>query len=260
MPSRTSKKKSAQPRTARLSSRPIPANERLILALDVPTAGEARRLVQTLGEAIHFYKLGLQLCMSGEYFTLLRWLRESGKKVFADLKLFDVPQTVGSAVKELARWDVQFATIHATGDEILKAAVAEKKTIQLLAVTVLTSLDKTDLKHWGFQSDVRKLVLSRAKRAIALGCDGVISSGLEVAALRKNLGNDFLVVTPGIRPAGAARSDDQKRIATVEEAFANGADYIVVGRGILKAPDPLAAATAIQTTIARLFSAQLPVA
>ncbi len=246
-------------KVSHLSTKKIPSNERLILALDVPTVTEAKALVRQLGSKVIFYKLGLQLYMSGNYFKLLRWLRKRGKKVFVDLKFFDVPETVKNTVKQLRQWDAQFATVHGN-DDILRAAVSQKDGIKILAVTVLTSLDRADLKDLGFKVSVPRLVLSRARRALILGCDGVISSGLEAPMLRRNLGERFLIVTPGIRPVdndevrSQSRRDDQKRTTDVEEAFKKGADYIVIGRPILKAPDPLAAATAIQERIAKLFS------
>lgn len=233
-----------------LSKKPIPAAERLIFALDVPDRDHARRLVGFLGDSVRFYKLGLELFMAGGYFELVDWLRGQGKKVFVDLKFFDVPETVRSAVRQLKKYDATFTTVHGN-DAILEAAVEVKGRIKILAVTVLTSLDQHDIEDLGFQCDIEKVVLSRAKRALALGCDGVISSGLEVARLREELGDRFIVVTPGIRPV--ANQDDQKRTVDVEQAFHNGADYIVVGRPIRDAEDPRAAAESIQSRIAHLF-------
>lgn len=235
-----------------LSKKKIPVNERLIFALDVPDAKQAKRLVETLGNEINFYKLGLELFMAGGYFELLEWLGERGKKSFVDLKFFDVPQTVASAVKRLKGRGAAFATVHGN-DEILKAACKVKSGTKILAVTVLTSLDEGDLKDLGFPVDVRTLVLSRARRALKIGCAGVISSGLEAGELRKNLGENFLIVCPGIRPV--KNTDDQKRTVDVEEAFLNGADYIVVGRPIREARDPKKAARDIQNRIAALFRA-----
>lgn len=228
----------------------IPANERLIFALDVPDAEEARSLVTRLGDAVVFYKLGLELFMAGGYFELLAWLHERGKKTFVDLKFFDVPNTVASAVRRLRSRGATFATVHGN-DEILKAAAAEKGELKILAVTALTSLDEGDLKDLGFAVDVPALVLSRARRALALGCDGVVSSGLEAERLRTELGAKLLIVVPGIRPV--ANVDDQKRTVNVEDAFRLGADYIVVGRPIRAAADPAAAAADIQRRIAVMF-------
>jgi orotidine-5'-phosphate decarboxylase len=235
-----------------LSAKPIPPRERLIVALDVPDAGEARRLVATLGDAVRFYKLGLELFVSGGYFELARELRGQGKRIFADLKLFDVPETVASAVRQLRGRDADFVTVHGN-DAILEAACREKGETKILAVTALTSLDKADLQDLGFHCEIRELVLARARRALALGCDGVVSSGLEAAALREELGERLLIVVPGIRPVENRREDDQKRVMTPEQAFLAGADHVVVGRPIRLAPDPRAAALAIQETVARLF-------
>lgn len=234
-----------------LSTKPIPAKERLIVALDLPDVGAARALVSALGDAVTFYKLGLELFMAGGTFELMDWLAGQNKQIFADLKFFDVPNTVASAVRALRERPARFATVHGN-DGILKAACAEKGALKILAVTVLTSLDNADLKSLGFQADVTELVLSRARRALAIGCDGVISSGLEVDALRAALGENYLVVVPGIRPV--ANVDDQKRTVDVEEAFRRGADYIVVGRPIKDAPDPRKAAEDIQARIAALFT------
>ncbi len=235
-----------------LSEKPIPASERLIFALDVASVAEAKRLVEALGDEVVFYKLGLEIFMAGGYFELIDWLAGRGKKCFVDLKFFDVPNTVASAVRQLRGHPAEFATVHGN-DEILRAACAEKGGVKILAVTVLTSLDNGDLEALGFTVDAAALVLSRAKRALAIGCDGVISSGLEAERLRAELGPHFLVVVPGIRPV--ANSDDQKRTVDVEEAFRKGADYIVVGRPIRAARDPHEAAAAIQARIARLFAA-----
>jgi orotidine-5'-phosphate decarboxylase len=235
-----------------LSQNPIPARERLIFALDVESADEAKRMVTQLGDAVSFYKCGLELFMAGGYFELLDWLGARGKKVFADLKLFDVPNTVGSAVRALRRHHPYFATVHGN-DEMLRAACQEKGEMKILAVTVLTSLDSADLRALGFQIDAQQLVYSRAARALEIGCDGVISSGLEAEQLRSRTGGKFLIVVPGIRPVENREVDDQKRVVDVEDAFRAGADYIVVGRPIRKAADPRAAAEQIQSRIAKLF-------
>ena len=239
---------------APLSAKPIPAAERLIFALDVPTAAEAKKLVEQMGDAVRFYKLGLQLFMAGGYFELLDWLVAREKKVFVDLKFYDVPETVKLAVAQLTNRNVTFATVHAV-DSLLKAAVEVKGAVKILGVTALTSLDQGDLNDLGFQCDVEQLVLSRARRALQIGCDGVISSGLEASALRSELGPKLLIVVPGIRPVENRFQDDQKRVMTPEGAFLNGADYIVVGRPIRDAADPRAKAEEIQQEIAALFAA-----
>lgn len=230
----------------------IPIAERLIFALDVGSIEEAKQLVEKLGDSVLFYKLGLQLFMAGDYFELIRWLRSKGKKIFVDLKFFDVPETVKSAVAQLKHRDVSFVSVHGN-EEIVQAAVQEKNGLKVLAVTVLTSLDNKDIEDLGFKCDVPTLVLSRAKRALGSGCDGIISSGLEAPGLRSSLGSNFLIVTPGIRPVENKLVDDQKRTVDVQEAFRNGADYIVVGRPIRNAPDPRLAAQEIQKQIAAVF-------
>jgi len=230
----------------------IPVRDRLIFAMDVPDAGAARRLAGQLGDSVSFYKLGLELCMAGGYFELLDWMVARGKKVFVDLKFFDVPATVASAVRNLTNRGVTFATVHGN-QGIMEAAAAAKGDVKVLAVTVLTSLDRGDLDDLGFACDVEKLVLSRARRALEAGCDGVVSSGLEARLLREGVDDRLIVVTPGIRPVENRPADDQKRVVNVEEAFGNGADYIVVGRPIRDAADPRAAAEAIQATIAGIF-------
>lgn len=234
-----------------LSGKPIAPAERLIVALDVPEANQALALVDTLGEHGRFYKIGMELLTSGDFFAVLEQLHRRGKLVFVDLKFFDVPATVAAAVRGLARHPATFCTVHGN-DAMLRAAAAVKGELKLLAVTALTSLDQHDLDELGFQCDARSLVLSRARAALAAGCDGVVSSGLEAADLRAELDHRLLVVCPGIRPV--ANDDDQKRTVDVRQAFRNGADYIVVGRPIRAAADPRQAAADIQATIADLFS------
>ena len=198
---------------------------------------------------MHFYKIGLELSASGSYFELLDWLVGQGKRVFADLKLYDVPATVAAAVRQLSTWGASFLTVH--GDRsIMEAAASEKRHLQILAVTVLTSMDSEDLKQMGIGLDVQSLVLQRAKLAMATGCDGVIASGLEAALLRETLGPEAIIVTPGIRPASERTDDDQKRIVTPGQALKNGASFIVIGRPIRNAPSPRQTAEAIQAEIA----------
>ena len=239
-----------QQRAKRVTNNTIPVNDRLIFAMDVPDCERARALADELGDAVTFYKIGLELMMSGGYFELLDWMLAKDKKVFCDLKFFDIPATVGSAVRQLKDRGASFVTVH--GNQSIMEAAAENKgdTLKVLGVTVLTSLDRGDLDDLGFDCDVGELVLSRARRALEAGCDGVISSGLEVAKLRDHIGAKLLVITPGIRPVDNKPEGDQKRVVTVDKAFANGADYIVVGRPIRDASDPRAAAEAIQATIA----------
>lgn len=190
--------------------------------------------------------------MCGDYFGFIEWLKQRGKKVFVDLKFFDVPATVGRAIRALSSKGVDFATIHGN-DSIMEAAAKEKGSLKVLAVTALTSLDRGDLDDLGFSCDVRELVLSRARRALDIGCDGVVSSGLEAPMLREHLDHRLLVITPGIRPVDNREDDDQKRVVSVDKAFQNGADYIVVGRPIRDADDRKAMAEKIQAQILAEF-------
>ncbi len=232
----------------------IPAEERLILALDVPTAGEARAIVTGLGDTVRFYKIGLELMMGGEYFALLDWLTARDNKVFVDLKFFDIPATVAAAVRNLSGRGATFCTVHGNDAMMEAAAEAAGDGLDILAVTVLTSLDRGDMDDLGFEADIGRVVLSRAKRALALGCAGVVSSGLEVEALREAVGDELIAVCPGIRPGLNRPADDQKRAVDIEQAFDLGADYLVIGRPIRTAPDPAAAAAAIQQRIAAKFA------
>ena len=236
-----------------LSQKPIPVHERLIMALDVPSIPEAKALVEELGDSVLFYKVGMEVFMSGDYFAFIDWLQQRKKRVFVDLKFFDVPATVGRAIRALSSKGVDFATIHGN-DAIMEAAAQAKGDLKVLAVTALTSLDRGDLDDLGFQCDVKELVLSRARRALAIGCDGVVSSGLEAPMLRENLDHRLLVITPGIRPVDNREEDDQKRIVSVEKAFRNGADYIVVGRPIRDAENRREKAEEIQAQILAQFS------
>lgn len=223
----------------------IPINERLILALDVDEVSEARKIIADLGDEVQFYKLGFQLLMGGDYFNLVSELKDRGKRVFVDLKLFDIPRTVAAAIRCLNRWEVDFATVHGD-DEIMQAASESADSVKILAVTALTSMEKTSMQEF---------VLERAGRALKFGCSGVICSGLEVAYLRKNLDSRLMIVTPGIRPTSSAiAKDDQKRVVTPTEAFAAGADHIVVGRPILASQNKKTTAMAIQSEIAKFFA------
>ena len=237
-----------------MSHKNIPARDRLIFAMDVPDCDRARALADELGDSVTFYKIGLELMMSGGYFELLDWFLARGKKVFCDLKFFDIPATVGSAVRQLKDRGASFVTVH--GNRSIMEAAAENKgdSLKVLGVTVLTSLDRGDLDDLGFACDVEDLVLSRARQALDAGCDGVISSGLEVPRLREFVDEKLLVVSPGIRPVDNEPVGDQKRVVTVETAFQNGADHIVVGRPIRDAESPRAAAEAMQASIAGQFA------
>ena len=228
----------------------IPSRERLIVALDVPDIAAARALVGRLGDAVVFYKLGLELFMASGFFELLDELKRADKKVFVDLKFFDIPETVARAVRNLGERGADFCTVHGNQAIMEAAAKAKVNGLRVLAVTALTSLDRGDLDDLGFSCDVSELVLSRARRALAAGCDGVVSSGLEVERLRKDVGAKLVCVTPGIRPVDNKAESDQKRVMTPAAAIKAGADYIVVGRPIRDASDPRAMAQKIQDEIA----------
>ena len=236
-----------------LSTKSIPARDRLIFALDVPTRTEALAWIDRLGDAVTFYKLGLEFCMSGDYFEVLDTLVARGKKVFADLKFSDVPTTVRGALANLAGSGASFCTLHGTSS-VYAEAVKVRGAMKLLAVTVLTSCGPEDVAEMGWPGAVVDFVAMRARKAVAAGIDGLICSGQEAARLRRELGPGPLLVTPGIRVADARGGDDQKRTMTLAEAFRAGADHIVVGRPIRNAPDPRAAAEAMQREIAELFS------
>ena len=228
----------------------INSKDRLIFALDVAEVGQAKALVNELADAVTFYKVGMELMMTGEYFDLLDWLVQNEKKVFVDLKLFDVPATVSKAVKRLSQRGAYFTTVHGNqGMMEAAAAAAEKGDLKILAVTALTSLDEGDIKDLGFACDVQELVVSRARRALSSGCDGIVASGMELEYIRDEVSDKLLIVTPGIRPVENRPTDDQKRIVSVEQAFQRGADYIVVGRPIKNAVNPRQAAELIQETI-----------
>ena len=223
--------------------------DRLIFALDVPEVDRAKQLVNELGDTVSFYKIGMELMMTGDYFDLLDWLVKKNKNVFVDLKLFDVPATVSKAVKRLSKRGAYFTTIHGN-QSMMEAAAAEKGDLKVLAVTALTSLDQGDLNDMGFTCDVQELVVSRAKRALSSGCDGIVASGLELEHIRNEVDQKLVIVTPGIRPVLNRPTDDQKRVVTVEQAFQWGADHIVVGRPIKNATNPREAAELIQESIA----------
>jgi orotidine-5'-phosphate decarboxylase len=234
-------------------ARRIANRERLIFALDVPDLKGAKELVARLADSVVFYKIGLELATSRHYFDLLDWLVAQDKKVFTDLKLYDIPATVMAAVRQLSNSGASFLTVHGDRAVVEAAALAKGSRLKILAVTVLTSVAPRDLADLGFSQSIEELVLLRARQAAAAGCDGVIASGLEAAPLRAALGEEALIVTPGIRPAEGARNDDQRRVVTPTMAFRSGADHIVVGRPIRDAADPYIAATAIQDEIAGVF-------
>ncbi len=228
----------------------IRIEDRLIFALDVPEVSEAKKIVTELDDSVNFYKIGMELLMTGQYFELLDWLIAKDKKVFVDLKFFDVPETVGRTIARLSDYGATFATIHGN-QALMEKAVENKNNLKILAVTALTSLDRGDLDDLGFDCNVKDLVISRAKRAFEAGCDGIVSSGLEVPYIREYVDNKLIAVTPGIRPV--ANDDDQKRVVDVATAFKSGSDYIVVGRPIKNAENRYEAATNIQKIIRSSF-------
>ncbi len=227
--------------------------DRLIVALDVPSVADADRLVATLGDAASFYKIGYQLVFSGGL-ALAGRLVGAGKKVFLDVKLHDIGNTVAHAITNIAELGVTFVTVHAY-PQTMKAAVEGRgdAALKLLGVTVLTSYDEADLEAAGYGLGVEALVAKRAAQAAEIGMDGLVCSPIEVGAVRDNVGNDLILVTPGVRPAGGA-SGDQKRVATPADAIAAGADHLVVGRPVVAAADPKAAAEAIIAEIAEAVS------
>ena len=225
----------------------VAARDRLIFALDVPDRAHAIQWMDRLGEAVSFYKIGLELLAGGDYFDVLRELARREKKIFVDLKLHDVPATVAGAVRGLARYPVTFCTVHCDSRAMLQAAAEAKGDMRLLAVTVLTSNDEGDLAALGVRGSVADTVIARARLAQAAGMDGVVCSGADLPNLRA-AAPDLLTVCPGIRPSGPA-NDDQKRVVDVPTAFAQGADHIVVGRPIRQAADPRAMAEQIVTQI-----------
>jgi len=228
----------------------IAPRDRLIVALDLPGVGPAEAMIARLGDSVTFYKIGYQLAFAGGL-SLVRRLTDDGKKVFVDLKLHDIGNTVARGVESLVALGATFLTVHAY-PQTMKAAVDARagSNLKILAVTVLTSYDDGDLHAAGYRLSVSDLVEARAQQAQVLGVDGLVCSPEEATALRKIVGHRMSLVTPGIRPAGTA-SGDQKRIMTPARAVAAGADYLVVGRPVMEAADPKAAAEAIQAEIAQ---------
>jgi orotidine-5'-phosphate decarboxylase len=226
----------------------IDPRDRLIVGLDVPTVGEAEAIVERLGDSVTFYKIGLQLIFAGGL-ALAERLAKSGKKIFLDVKLLDIDNTVEGAIQNIARMGMTFVTVHAY-PQAMRAAVTARGTssLGLLGVTVLTSMDDGDLAAAGYAGAVDALVLRRAKEARATGMDGIVCSPVEVAKVRAAVGPGIALVTPGIRPAGS-ETGDQKRVTTPADAIGAGADYLVVARPIIRAPDPRQAAEAIQAEI-----------
>jgi orotidine-5'-phosphate decarboxylase len=236
-----------QPRVDEVTA--LELRERLIVALDMPDVGQARALVAKIGDGATFYKIGMELAYSGGL-PLVSELAAAGKRVFLDLKLHDIPNTVERATAQAAKLGATFLTVHAY-PQTMRAAVAGAKGsgMRILAVTVLTSYDDADLFDACGRFGVVETVRRRAEQALALGVDGLVASAAEAAMVREAVGRDMILVTPGIRPAGAA-AGDQKRVATPAEAIRSGADYLVVGRPVAQAADPRAAAEAVVREIA----------
>lgn len=217
--------------------------EKLIIALDVPDISAAKKLVEAIGDEAIFYKVGLELMMGGDYFELIKWLKNRGKKIFADLKLYDISETVGRAVKNLAQYEIDLLTIHTASRSIMAQAAENKGKMQVIGVTVLTNLDEKDLNEMGFDPSIslENLVLKKTELALNSGLDGIVASALEATNLRQKFGQDFLIVSPGIRLEAIA-NDDQKRVADVKTALKNGSSHLVVGRPITRDASPKAAA------------------
>jgi len=229
---------------------PLTDHERLIFALDVPGKVQALEWIERLDDAVSFYKIGMELLGSGEYFHVLEELAKRDKRIFVDLKFFDIPATVGGVIKRLSQWPVDYCTIHGWHPGMMEAAAAANSAdMRLLAVTVLTSMGRADLAQMGIDREPVAVVVERALAAQAAGIDGVIASGQEAAPIRAATGAGFSIVCPGIRPGGPV-GDDQQRTVGVAQAFSDGADAIVVGRPIRLAAEPRLAALAIQAEIA----------
>jgi len=216
---------------------PAPGSDRLIVALDVETAVEARVLIASLGDAAGFYKVGLEM-FTAAGMDFVRELKSQGHRVFVDLKLYDIGETVKRAVAQVAKVGADFLTVHGSR-AVMAAAVAGRgdSSLKLLAVTVLTSFDESDLRQMGYACDLPTLVELRVRNAMDAGIDGVVCSALEAARVRAIAGPRAKLVTPGVRSAGASIGD-QKRVATPAEAIANGADYLVIGRQVTRSSDP----------------------
>lgn len=215
--------------------------DKLIVALDFPDMESAQEMVETLGDTVSFYKIGLELLMSGDYFKMVEWLAKKDKKVFADLKLYDISTTVSKAVRNLSYYEnIHFVTIHSASEDIMLRAAENKGKMKILAVTVLTNLDQKDLLNIGFDPKIslENLVLKKAKLSQKCGIDGVIASGMETKIIRENCGQDFIIATPGIRLEDI-HNDDQKRTVDVKTAFLGGSNYIIVGRPITSSAYPL---------------------
>lgn len=221
----------------------VKKDDRLIVALDVESVEEAKNLVNKIGDKISFYKIGLELMASGSYFDLVKWLKDGDKKVFCDLKLYDISKTVERSVANLAKHNIDLLTIHSASLDIMQKAANAKQNMEVIAVSVLTNLDEDDLNSMGFDPNlsVENLVVKKAKLSLEAGLDGVVASALEAKMLRNNLGNNFKIITPGIR-LNQIEGDDQKRVCDAKTALKNGSSHLVVGRPITRSDDPRAQA------------------
>jgi orotidine-5'-phosphate decarboxylase len=230
-------------------------SERLIVALDVPDFASAKKLVKELGGEVVYYKIGLELMMSGDYFKIISYLKEKGKKVFCDLKLYDISQTVARSVKNLANHEVDLLTIHSASFDIMARAAENKGKMQIVAVTVLTNLDANDLLEMGFDAKIslEDLVLQKTKLALRAGLNGVVASACEARAIRQNFEGEYLIVSPGIRLEKII-GDDQKRTCDVKEAILSGSSHLVVGRPITRDENPRAAAQKFNQAIHEAFA------
>jgi len=237
-----------------MTQKNIPLQDRIIVALDVESMEKAKEIVRRCESHVGFFKVGLQLFISS-WFESVDWILDRGHKVMLDLKFFDIPETVKLAVAQVNNRGVSFATIHGN-DAIIRAAVEARGDMKLLAVTVLTSFGEEDMRAMGMTQSVADLVFFRARRALELGCDGVVSSGMEAGRLRQDLGERLLIVTPGIRPGANVLdpADDQKRIVTAGMAITGGADHVVVGRPITRAEDPIKVIEMMQQDISSALS------
>ncbi len=215
------------------------SKNRLIIALDFPEIDLAKKMVEEIADEGVFYKVGLELLASGSYFEMIRWLKSKNKKVFADLKLHDISETVAKTVQNLAQYEIDILTIHAEGEKMMRKAAEVKGKTKIVAVTVLTDLEKEDLSKIGFDQKISlaEIVEKKARLALDCGLDGIVASALEAKDLRDSLGNDFIIVSPGIR-IDKLLNDDQKRVADVKTALLNGSSYLVVGRPITRDKNP----------------------
>lgn len=227
----------------------IKKKDKLIVALDFANFDDAKKMVEILDDEVSFYKIGLEMIMSGDYFKMIEFLKNKNKKIFADLKIYDIVQTVAKSIRNLKQFDIDLLTIHSANQGIMEAASFEKGNMKILAVTVLTCLEKSDLDKMGFDKNLslEELVVKKADLSIKSGLDGVIASGLEAKILRNNLGDNFLIATPGIRIE--KNNDDQKRVCDAKTAIANGANYLVVGRPITQSKDPKQSVKILQEMI-----------